>query len=56
MKVRLIRSLVYAGIISNALAMLVSAFSADWAALMWGSVGLSIWTFDYLYYKMNGLW
>jgi hypothetical protein len=56
MRAIVMRSLVYAGIISSGLAMFVDAVAANWSDMPGESAALAIWVFDYLYYKAQKLW
>lgn len=56
MLVRIIRSLVYAGLISCCLGMTACAFTSDWDNMVGECLGLAVWTFDYLYYRYILKW
>lgn len=52
----IVRSLVYAGLISNCLGMAACAFTSDWDTIPECSLDVAIWTFNYLYYRYILKW
>lgn len=49
--IRIIRSLVYAGVISNGIGMLVCILNTDWDNYSGEAFSLALWTGIYLYHR-----
>lgn len=52
----IIRALVYAGLISNVLAILVCLMFKEWSIVSDKSINLAMWTGAYLIHKKLGTW
>jgi hypothetical protein len=51
-----IKALVYAGLLSNFLAVVVCFLFHEWELMVSRSHGLAIWTLAYLFHRARGTW